>query len=202
MLHCRMHGFKINKLRDLYTRHLHMLMKIILDLKAKQRLYSENGESISFFRTLLSDGTLANILFRLQSASASAHLSALAYFFHILNKLINGCVIGIGARFDGGFVLIHPIGVVINSAVQGGSNVFIESSVVIGDNHGRSPIIGNNVFVGSGAKIIGDVRIGNHSNIGANAVVLKDVLDSSTAVGIPARSFPNRLKPERAAENR
>ena len=166
-------------------------MKIIQDLKAKQQLYSGNGQDISFFRVLLTDGTLANILFRLQSASSSARLSLLAYFFHLLNKLINGCVIGIGARFDSGFVLIHPIGVVINSAVRGGSNILIESGVVIGDNHGKSPVLGSNVFVGSGAKIIGGVRIGNHSNIGANAVVLNDVQDFSTAVGIPAKSFPN-----------
>ena len=169
-------------------------MKIILDLRAKQRLYSGSGQDISFFRVLLTDGTLANILFRLQSSSSCARLSGLAYFFHLLNKLINGCVIGIGARFDSGFVLIHPIGVVINSAVRGGSNIFIESGVVIGDNHGKSPVLGNNVFIGSGAKIIGGVRVGDHSNVGANAVVLNDVQDFSTAVGIPAKSFPNRPK--------
>lgn len=169
-------------------------MKIILDLKAKQTLYSRYGQNISFFRVLLTDGTFANILFRLQSASSTARLSGLAYFFHLLNKIINGCVIGIGARFDSGFVLIHPIGVVINSAVQGGTNIFIESGVVIGDNHGGSPLLGSNVFIGSGAKIIGGIRIGDHSNIGANAVVLSDVQDFSTAVGIPARSFPNRSK--------
>jgi serine O-acetyltransferase len=171
-------------------------MKILLDLKAKQQLYSSNGHKISFSRALLTDGTLASILFRLQSASSSARLSALAYFFHILNKIINGCVIGIGARFDGGFVLIHPIGVVINSAVRGGSNIMIESGVVIGDNHGNSPLLGNNIFIGSGAKIIGGVRIGDHSNIGANAVVLNDVQDFSTAVGIPAKSFPSRSRAE------
>jgi len=167
-------------------------MKLLLDLKAKQRLYSQNGESVSFIRTLLSDGTLANTIFRLQSFASSVHLTALAYFLHIINKIFNGCVIGIGARFEGGFVLIHPIGVVINSAVRGGSNVLIESSVVIGDNHGKSPVLGNNVFIGSGAKIIGGIRIGDFTNIGANAVVLNNIEDNSTAVGIPARSFINR----------
>ena len=169
-------------------------MKILQDLKAKQKLYSGNGQDISFFRALMTDGTMANILFRLQSASSSAHLSILAYLFHITNKLLNGCVIGVGARFEGGFVLIHPIGVVINSAVRGGSNVLIESGVVIGDNHGLSPVIGNNVFIGSGAKIIGGVQIGSFSKVGANAVVLKDVDECSTAIGIPARTHPNREK--------
>ena len=72
----------------------------------------------------------------------------------------------------------------------------IESGVVIGDNHGNSPLLGNNIFIGSGAKIIGGVRIGDHSNIGANAVVLNDVQDFSTAVGIPAKSFPSRSRAE------
>ncbi len=167
-------------------------MNIILDIKAKQQLYSAGGEKMSMMRTILTDGTFANILFRLQSASSSINLPALAFLFHLLNKIFNGCVIGIGARFEGGFVLIHPIGVIINSAVHGGSNVHIESGVVIGDNHGKSPVLGNNVFVGSGAKIIGGIRIGNNSNIGANSVVLADIQDFSTAVGVPARSFPNR----------
>jgi serine O-acetyltransferase len=76
--------------------------------------------------------------------------------------------------------------------VRGGSNVFIESGVVIGDNRGSSPVLGDNVFIGSGAKIIGNVKIGSFTFIGANAVVLKDVADGSTAVGVPAKSFPNR----------
>jgi serine O-acetyltransferase len=167
-------------------------MIILLDLKAKQRLYSRDGASISLLRAIFTDGTLANIVFRLQSASSSANMPVIAFFFHLINKFVNGCVIGIGARFEGGLVLIHPIGVVINSAVRGGSNILIESSVVIGDNHGESPVLGNNIFIGSGAKIIGGVRIGNFCNVGANAVVLKDVQDRSTAVGIPARTFPNR----------
>jgi len=167
-------------------------MNIVLDIRAKQRLYSENGNRISFARACLTDGTFANVLFRLQSASSSLHLTALAFAFHILNKFFNGCVIGIGTRFEGGLVLIHPVGVVINSAVRGGSNVFIESGVVIGDNRGSSPVLGDNVFIGSGAKIIGNVKIGSFTFIGANAVVLKDVADGSTAVGVPAKSFPNR----------
>ena len=96
-------------------------------------------------------------------------------------------MIGVRARFGPGFVLIHPVGVVINSSVVGGANVWIESSVVIGDNRGRSPLLGNDIFVGSGAKIIGGVKIGNGVRIGANAVVLHDLANGVTAVGIPAK---------------
>ena len=114
-------------------------------------------------------------------------LAPLALIPHWLNKVIHGCVIGVHARFGPGFVLIHPIGVVINSSVRGGSNIRLESGVVVGDNRGRFPVLEDDIFVGSGAKIIGGVRIGSGARIGANAVVLADVPPGALAVGIPAR---------------
>ncbi len=160
---------------------------LVADLRSKQVLYSQYGEHCSMLRALLSDGTSANALYRLQGALVRWHLAPLALVPHWLNKVINGCVIGVRARFGPGFVLIHPIGVVINSAVSGGDNVRIESGVVIGDNHGGVPHLGSDVFIGSGAKIIGRLSIGDGARIGANAVVLGNVSPGATAVGIPAR---------------
>lgn len=157
------------------------------DLKSKQTLYQQYGDQVSLLKVILSDGTCANVLFRLQASLAQLKLKPLALVPHLLNKWINGCVIGIGAQFDAGLVLIHPIGVVINSSVRGGRNVRIESSVVIGDNRGGSPVLGHDVFLGSGAKVIGPIRLGDGCRIGANAVVLKDVPDGATAVGVPAK---------------
>ena len=135
----------------------------------------------------MADGTLANTLYRLQGQLVRWRLTPLALLPHWVNKWLNGCVIGVKAQFGPGFVLIHPVGVVINSAVRGGRNVWLESSVVIGDNRGGVPVIEDDVFVGSGAKIIGGLRIGRGARVGANAVVLKDVPAGATAVGIPAR---------------
>jgi serine O-acetyltransferase len=159
----------------------------LLDLRSKQRLYSLYGPPRGLMHAVLADGTIANLLYRLQSHCAALRLAPIAFAIHLINKWLNGCVIGVRARFGGGLVLIHPIGVVINSSVVGGRNVWIESGVVIGDNRGGSPTIGNDVFIGSGAKVIGAVRIGDRARIGANAVVLKDVLADQTVVGIPAR---------------
>lgn len=156
------------------------------DIQAKQSLYSQYGVKYSFLRTLLTDGTSANALYRAQEWMAAKAGKAAGLPAHILNKWLNGCVIGIGASFGPGFVLIHPIGVVINASVRGGSGVWLESGVVIGDNRGRCPQLGSDVFVGSGAKIIGGVIIGDGCRVGANAVVLKDVPAGATAVGIPA----------------
>ena len=157
------------------------------DLRAKQRLYSQHGQTCSLLKAIMSDGTLANFLYRAQEGLSSLGLAPLALIPHCLNKWINGCVIGVRARFGPGFVLIHPVGVVINSSVRGGRNVWVESGVVLGDNRGRSPVIGGDVFIGSGAKVIGGVNIADHALIGANAVVTHDVLEGQTVVGIPAR---------------
>jgi serine O-acetyltransferase len=106
--------------------------------------------------------------------------------------VLNGCVIGVRAQFAPGFILIHPVGVVINSAIRGGRNVWLESGVVIGDNRGSSPVLGDDIFVGSGAKILGGVTLGSGARVGANAVVMHDVAANATVVGIPARPVVSR----------
>jgi serine O-acetyltransferase len=167
------------------------------DLRAKQVLYSQYGPPCSLVKAIASDGTFANALYRLQGALARWHLAPVALVVHVINKWFNGCVIGVRASFGPGFVLIHPIGIVINSSARGGRNVWVESGVVIGDNRGKSPVIGDDVFIGSGAKIIGGVQIGSGARVGANAVVLHDVPAGVTVVGIPARPLPPRESPER-----
>lgn len=166
-------------------------MKLLLsDLRAKQVLYGDGGPPVSLIKVVLADGTLANALYRLQAWLARNGLAPLALLPHILNKWLNGCVIGVKSQFGPGFVLIHPVGVVINSSVRGGRNVWLESGVVIGENRGAFPRLGDDIFVGSGAKIIGGVQVGDGARVGANAVVLKDVPPGHTALGVPARNRP------------
>ncbi|GAA0715641.1 hypothetical protein [Dokdonella soli] len=167
-------------------------MNLLADLRAKQALYSQYGQSCSLARAIFADGTLANALYRMQAALVRWRLAPLALLPHWLNKCLNGCVLGVHAQFGPGLVLIHPVGVVINSAVRGGRNVWIESGVVIGDNRGRTPMLGDDIFIGSGAKIIGGVTLGTGARVGANAVVLEDVAPGVTVVGIPARPVDAR----------
>lgn len=163
-------------------------MKILDDLRYKQTVFAQDGANVSMLKIFLSDGTSANILYRAMRACAdSKWLLPFALLFQYLNKLLNQCVIGLKAEFDSGFVLMHPVGVIINSKVQGGANIVLESGVVIGDEKGVSPVLGNNIFVGAGAKIIGGVTLGDFAKVGANAVVVKDVPENATAVGIPAK---------------
>lgn len=80
-------------------------------------------------------------------------------------------------------------GIIISSKAEIGDDVIIYQQVTIGtrETGGKAPVIGNNVFIGAGAKILGEIKIGDGSKIGANAVVLKDVPPNATAVGVPAR---------------
>jgi len=168
-----------------------------LDIREKHNVFVSEGPQISLLRAFVSDGTSANFLYRLTLWLAQHRLSPLALVFQWINKVINGCVIGAHAQFDGGFVLMHPIGVVINSKVRGGHSIIVESGVVIGDEKGKSPVLGNNIFIGAGAKILGGITIGSNVKIGANAVVVKDVPSNSTALGIPARVIPSKDTKER-----
>jgi serine O-acetyltransferase len=72
--------------------------------------------------------------------------------------------------------------------------VLIEHQVTIGAEKGKSPSLGDNVFIGCGAKIIGPVTIGNGARVGANAVVVHDVPADTTVVGIPAKPVERRPK--------
>lgn len=157
------------------------------DIRAKARwLYGDAGWC-NMLKARFTDGTMAMILYRWMQWSQRWRLIPLAMVFNKLIVVAGACVIGRGADFGEGFVLVHSLGVVINTAVKGGRNVVIEHQVTIGAEKGISPVVGNDVFIGAGAKILGGVRIGDGAKIGANAVVLADVPPGATMVGIPAR---------------
>lgn len=166
-------------------------MHIVDDLKYKSQCYYEKKTFLSVIRVFFTDGTSAMILYRIVQFLQSLKLGIFGFFFIFLNKFLNGCVIGRNVNFKEGFVIMHPVGVVINGQVQGGKNLVIESGVVIGAARNGLPIevprLGDNIFIGSGAKIIGGIKIGNNVKIGANAVVVDDVEDNQTVVGVPAR---------------
>jgi serine O-acetyltransferase len=85
--------------------------------------------------------------------------------------------------------------VVVNGSVRGGADVYLEHLVTIGAERRQSPVLGDGVFVGAGAKVLGSVRVGDGARIGANAVVVHDVPPHATVVGIPARVVRTRIPP-------
>ncbi len=157
------------------------------DLRAKAAWCYESESFGAIVRVLLTDGTASMILYRLMQWSHRCHLAPLEMVLNRLNSVFCNCIIGRGAEFGPRFVLVHATGVVINGRVIGGAGVYLEHQVTIGAERRASPRLGDDVFVGAGAKIVGAVAIGDGARIGANAVVVKDVPPHTTVVGIPAR---------------
>ena len=112
--------------------------------------------------------------------------------YHVLYKLVQiltgielPCEVPVGRNF----VIDHFGGIIISGYAKFGDNCRIRDGVVVGLRRvedKRAPIVGNNVDIGSGAKLLGQIKIGDNVLIGANAVVLCDVPDNSIAVGVPA----------------
>jgi len=173
---------------------LGLLGLIRADLGRKALWCYESDRPSAILKTLLTDGTAAMILYRLMQASRRLRLTPLEMVSNKLIALFGGCIIGRGAEFGPGLVLIHSNGIVINGRVRGGRNVLIEHQVTIGAERGQMPVLGNDVFLGAGAKILGPIVIGDGVRIGANAVVLHDVPPHCTAVGIPARVVRRRRR--------
>ena len=165
---------------------------VMSDIRAKAEWNYERTDWKALLRTLVTDGTAAMVLYRLMQWSTGKGLTPLAFLFNKLNTLFSNCIIGCGASFGPRLVLIHATGVVINSTVRGGSDILIEHQVTIGAERRRAPVLGNGVFIGAGAKVIGSVRIGDDVRIGANAVVVDDVPAHCTVVGVPARIVRRR----------
>ena len=169
-----------------------MLRLVMSDLRRKAAWCYEDERPQAIFKVLLTDGTMAMIVYRGMQWARRWRLVPLEMVLNRLNSICCNCIIGRGAEFGPGFVLIHATGVVINGRVTGGENVLIEHQVTIGAERRQSPKIGSNVFIGAGAKLIGEITVGNHSRIGANAVVLDDVPAFATVAGIPARVVRHR----------
>ncbi len=108
-----------------------------------------------------------------------------------ISRAITGIEIHPGAKIGKGFFIDHGMGVVIGETTVIGDNCTIYQNVTLGgtgkDKGKRHPTIGNNVMIGSGAKVLGPFTVGSNSKIAANAVVLSEVPENSTCVGVPAR---------------
>ena len=110
-----------------------------------------------------------------------------------LSRFFTGIEIHPGATIGKGLFIDHGMGVVIGETAEVGDNVTIYHGVTLGGtgkNKGkRHPTIGNNVLIGTGAKVLGPITVGDNAKIGANSVVLHNVPEGATAVGIRAKNI-------------
>ncbi len=137
----------------------------------------------------------AMIMYRISNYLYKKKRFFIARFISQLSRHMTGIEIHPGATIGNGILIDHGMGVVIGEATVIGDRVTIYQGVTLGATGNekewkRHPNIGNNVIIGSGAKVLGPINIGNNVKIGANSVVLKDVPDNCTVVGIPARIMP------------
>ena len=140
---------------------------------------------------LLYSGLHAVIWYRIAHWFFKNHLFFIARLLSQTAKWLTGIEIHPGATIGKGLLIDHGSGVVIGETAEIGDNCTIYQGVTLGgtgkDKGKRHPTLGDNVMVGSGAKILGPFKVGSNSKIAANAVVLEEIPENCTAVGVPAR---------------
>ena len=112
--------------------------------------------------------------------------------FERLNLLCFGLEISSGVPIGPGLYIAHPTGTVIMARRVGANASFVHAVTVGMRGEHEFPVLGDGVFVGAGARVLGPIRVGHGCRVGANAVVLESVPDGATAVGVPARILPAR----------
>jgi serine O-acetyltransferase len=152
--------------------------------------YAEIVFTYSGFHALMSH-TVSHALLKM-------HVPFLPRLLSQFTKWITGIEIHPGAEIGKGFFIDHGMGVVIGETTIIGNNVTLFQGVTLGgtgkEKGKRHPTLKDNVVVGAGAKILGNITVGNNVMVGANAVVLRDVPDDSTVVGVPGRVAKSRGK--------
>ena len=140
---------------------------------------------------LLYPGVHALIYHRFAHWCYCRELRFLARFISQWSRFWTGIEIHPGAQIGRRFVIDHGMGIVIGETAEVGDDVLLYQGVTLGgtgkDRGKRHPTIGNNVMIGSGAKILGPFVVGDGARIASNAVVLSAVPENATAVGVPAR---------------
>ena len=136
-------------------------------------------------------GVHALILHRLAHFLWSIKLKLIARIFSHLARILTGIEIHPGAQIGRRFFIDHGMGVVIGETAIIGDDCTLYHGVTLGGTSWkkgkRHPTLKNNVVIGAGAKVLGPITLGNNSKVGSNAVVVTDIPNDSTAVGIPAK---------------
>lgn len=133
-------------------------------------------------------GVKVMIYYRIARVFYKLHLKLIAEFIMYIARFVTNIEIHPGAKIGKRLFIDHGAGVVIGETAIIGDDVIMYHGVTLGgrkfDHVKRHPTVGSNVMIGTGAKILGNITVGNNINIAANALVLKDVPDNETVIGI------------------
>lgn len=155
-------------------------------------IFDRDPAATNYLEVLLTySGLHALIVYRITHVLKRMHIPFFPRLISQLGKFFTGIEIHPGATIGKELFIDHGMGVVIGETTIIGDNVTIYQGVTLGgtgkERGKRHPTIGDNVVIGTGAKVLGNIVIGDNSYIGANAVVVKDVPQNSTVVGVPGR---------------
>ncbi len=130
-------------------------------------------------------------LYRLAHKAWQVDFKTFARLISHFGRFFTGIEIHPGAKIGRRFFIDHGMGVVIGETTEIGNDVLIYQGVVLGgvsiQKVKRHPTVGNNVVIGAGAILLGPIKIGNRARVGAGSVVVKNVPESATVVGVPGR---------------
>jgi serine O-acetyltransferase len=136
-------------------------------------------------------GFHAILLHRLAHKLHRAGVPLAPRFISQLSRFLTGIEIHPGAKIGRRFFIDHGMGVVIGETAEIGDDVLLYQGVTLGgtgkEKGKRHPTVGNHVVIGTGAKVLGNIKIGDYVKIGAGSVVIHSVPDHSTVVGVPGR---------------
>ena len=160
--------------------------------KEIKAVFERDPAAASSLEVLLTySGLHAMIFYRISHRLLKMHMHFLARWISQLGRFFTGIEIHPGAEIGASLFIDHGMGVVIGETTIIGDNVTLYQGVTLGgtgkEKGKRHPTLGNNIVVGAGAKVLGNITIGDNSYIGSNAVVIKDVPPNSTVVGVPGR---------------
>lgn len=169
-----------------------VLLIALIFRKEVRAAFERDPAAVSFWEVLLTySGLHAIISHRIAHRSLKLHIPFLPRFISQVGRHITGIEIHPGAKIGRGFFIDHGMGVVIGETTVIGDNVTLFQGVTLGgtgkERGKRHPTIGNNVVIAAGAKVLGNITIGDNVNIGANAVIIRSVPPDCTVVGVPGR---------------
>jgi serine O-acetyltransferase len=178
--------------------------KLRSDIERYRRMQGNLGavSTLTFFVTCFSARMAPIVLLRLAEFFHDRRIAFASKLFSMLNVIVFGLEVSPKVQIGGGLFLPHTVGTVIG-ANRIGDNCTIMQGVTLGTSEpdmgftaSLRPVIGDDVLIGSGAKVIGGITVGDHVKIGANAVVLRDVPAYALAVGVPATIIDRRYLPD------
>jgi serine O-acetyltransferase len=171
-----------------------IFLKTIKDIKSDFYIITDRAGFLGFIKYyLFNRGFRAVVYYRIARLLYLSGIRIIPDLMVARMISITGAEIPYTAQIGEGLRILHPSGVVVGARSVIGKNCTMMQGVTIGykwdGNNVEFPVVGDDVVIGSGVKILGEIRIGNHVTIGANAVVIENVSDNLTVAGIPAKNI-------------